>query len=942
MKAFGLIRLGKTAGFFAAVLLLSACGGSDGHDTSGTNPQVVVPPVPGGLTATGGSQQVSLSWTASTGATSYRLKRSSTQGGTFTQITMASATSFMDTGLANGTTYFYEVSALNSAGESADCNPVSATTNSGLTPPAAPTGLSATAGDQQVSLSWNASSGATSYYVKRSGVSGGPYSQVAAPSSPSDSDTGLVDGTAYFYVVSAVNAAGESANSAQVSVTPVSANASVHVTVDVLSNRHAISPLIYGVSFPPDTNYITDSGATLVRWGGNAATRYNWQNFDTNAASDWYFSNRTAGNPPLYADSAQFVSNIAGAGGFPLMTIGMLPWVAKDASSYSFSVAKYGAQCGVNPFNSDDGNGVATDCQTNLTGNDPKDAHVPLLDQPGNNDPAGSVYRSQWVAALAKSFGTAPHYYDMDNEIDIWGSTHRDVHPNPSGYEELRDTFLTEAHGVKTWDPSAVRFGPVSCCWWFYWNGANNNDKAAHGGVDFLPWFLNEVYWRDQISGTRSLDVLDIHSYPDSPSTSGWTQAQIQALDLRLFRDWWDPTYVSESGSINQPWATQTQPNKTIPFRIPRMRALVNTIYPGTPLSMTEWNVDLSSAENIDIALADADAYGIMGRERVTYATRWVAPDSAHPTYQALKLFRNYDGQHHGFGTMSVSATHDANPDLFSSYAALNSTGTMLTVLVLNKDPQNTVQAQVALNGFTPSQATKYTLSGASPTSIVASPAQGWSGTVSLAPYSATLFVITGTMAKAPGAEWDLNPDNIMVPAGGTVTLAPRRVSGSGTVMLTSAQSDSGINVVLTQPNVTSGQNGTITVTAGSTPGFFHYTVTGVDSSGVSQDQSGWIVVGNPAATLTKSGDNQSGVGGSNLTLTVTLNAAQSGGNAQGASIFFTADGGTLSSRIVPTNSSGNASVVLTLPNAATTIHVTAEGPIGLGQPQAIFTENSQ
>ena len=898
--------------------------------------------MPTGLTATGGNQQVSLSWTASAGASSYHVKRSATQDGSYVQIAAPSNTSFMDAGLTNGTTYFYVVSAVNTAGESANCDPVSATPTAGLTPPSAPTGLAATAGDQQVSLSWDASSGATSYHVKRSATSGGPYVQVAVPNGASDNDTGLIDGTAYFYVVSAVNAAGESANSAQVSATPVSASASVHVTVDVLSNRHTISPLIYGVSFPPDTNYITDSGATLVRWGGNAATRYNWKNFDTNAANDWYFSNRTAGSAPLYADSTQFVSKIAAAGGFPLMTVGMLPWVAKDASSYSFSVAKYGAQCQVNPYNSDDGNGVATDCQTNLTGNDPKDAHVPLLDQPGTGDPAGSVYRSQWVAALATAFGSAPHYYDMDNEIDIWGSTHRDVHPNPSGYEELRDTFLQEARGVKTWDPSAVRFGPVSCCWWFYWNGANGNDKAAHGGVDFLPWFLNEVYWRDQIDGTRSLDVLDIHSYPDSPSTSGWIQAQIQALDLRLFRDWWDPTYVSESGSINQPWATQTQPSKTIPFRIPRMRALVNTIYPGTPLSMTEWNVDLSAAENIDIALADADAYGIMGRERVTYATRWVAPDSGHPTYQALKLFRNYDGQHRGFGTISVSATHDANPDLFSSYAALNSTGTTLTVLILNKDPQNTVQSQIALSGFTPSQVTQYTLSEASPTSIQASSAHAWAGTVSFAPYTAALLVVAGSMAKPPAAEWDLNPDAIMVPANGAVTLQPKIISGSSNVTLTSVQSDSGIDLTLTQPDITASAKGAIAVAAGSTPGFFHYAVTGSDATGVAQTQSGWIVVGNPAAALTKTGDNQTGIHGSNLNLTVTLNPAQSGGSAQGASIFFTTDGGTLSSRIVPTDSSGHATVVLTLPNSASAVHVTAEGPVGLGQPQVTFSETSQ
>ena len=67
--------------------------------------------------------------------------------------------------------------------------------------------------------------------------------------------------------------------------------------------------------------------------------------------------------------------------------------------------------------------------------------------------------------------------------------------------------------------------------------------------MDFLPWWLNEVYWQDQLSGTRSVDVFDIHAYPDGPDTSGYTQAQKQALSLRIYRDYWDPTYTSESGS---------------------------------------------------------------------------------------------------------------------------------------------------------------------------------------------------------------------------------------------------------------------------------------------------------------------------------------------------------------------------------------------------------
>ena len=86
---------------------------------------------------------------------------------------------------------------------------------------AVPTNLTATGGNAQASLAWSASSGATSYHVKRAATSGGPYTQVGAPTAASYTDTSLSNGTTYYYVVSALDSTGESANSAQVSALPV-------------------------------------------------------------------------------------------------------------------------------------------------------------------------------------------------------------------------------------------------------------------------------------------------------------------------------------------------------------------------------------------------------------------------------------------------------------------------------------------------------------------------------------------------------------------------------------------------------------------------------------------------------------------------------------------------------------------------------------------------
>jgi autotransporter-associated beta strand protein len=91
-----------------------------------------------------------------------------------------------------------------------------------VTTPAAPTGLSATAGNTMAALGWTASSGAASYNVKRSTTSGGAYTTIATGVTATGySDTGLTNGTTYYYVVSAVNAAGESPDSAQAGVVPV-------------------------------------------------------------------------------------------------------------------------------------------------------------------------------------------------------------------------------------------------------------------------------------------------------------------------------------------------------------------------------------------------------------------------------------------------------------------------------------------------------------------------------------------------------------------------------------------------------------------------------------------------------------------------------------------------------------------------------------------------
>jgi hypothetical protein len=749
-----------------------------------------------------------------------------------------------------------------------------------------------------------------------------------------------------------------------------SGSTAVAVNIDVLANRHAISPFIYGGNLG-DPSTISDSGTSLSRWGGNATSNYNWQTHTYNAGADWYFEDFVMGTTEK--DSVQFITDVQNAGSHALTTMPMMGWVAREAESstnhnWSFSVATYGAQCAVDPNNPDAGDGLQTDCKSPVTSSPVTSAYYPLLDSSSESCSTGNcVYRDAWAQALAAAFGSGScvvpyspisscHFYDMDNEVDIWSGTHRDVHPVASGYDELANLYESEAARLKTWDPAAVRFGPVSCCWWYYWNvGPSGDDKTAHGGVDFLPWWLNQIYWLDTINGARTLDVFDIHAYPDA-NTSGLTTSQLQALSASVYRDYWDPTYVSTSGTINQNWATSMQPNKTIPFRIPRMKAMVNAIYPGTPLSFTEWSAALYQESDFSTALGDADAYGIFGREGMGFAARWGAPTSGNPNYLALKLYANYDGAHHGFGTLSVSDQNNGDPNLFSSYAALDSTGTVMTVMVINKDPNNSAQVSFNLSGFNAFSYVAYTLASSASGAISVPNSAAWSATQSFAPYSITLLVINGSESSKPASEWYLNPDDLMVPASGAATLHPA-ISGGGTSLtLSSAVFDayegapacSG-SLTISNPSVTASQPGAITVNAGDTAGFCHYTVTANDGT-VTQTQGGWIIVGNPAATLTQSGNNQSGSAGTALSqpLTVTLTPGQSGGSASGAGILFTTSAGSLSngtttasSVIATTDPSGSASVTLTLPSTPATVTVTAQEQFALGGASLTFTETA-
>jgi len=160
----------------------------------------------------------------------------------------------------------------------------------------------------------------------------------------------------------------------------------------------------------------------------------------------------------------------------------------------------------------------------------------------------------------------------------------------------------------------------------------------------------------------------------------------MQLLRNRSTRSLWDPTYVDQS------WINDKV------MLIPRLRSLVNTYYdPGTPVGITEYN--WGAEAYINGATAQADILGIFGREGLDIAARWTTPDATTPTYKAIKMYRNYDGNKSVFGDTSVAAG-GPNPDNVAVFAAQRGSDNAMTVMVISKYLSGTTPVSIALNNF--------------------------------------------------------------------------------------------------------------------------------------------------------------------------------------------------------------------------------------------------
>lgn len=435
---------------------------------------------------------------------------------------------------------------------------------------------------------------------------------------------------------------------------------------------------IYGVAFNSDDSMQI---AGLNRWGGDATSSYNWKNDVSNSGSDWNCANYkgrfTSPSPDLSltTSSDQFVHYNVVHHADTLMTIPITGWVASTATP--------------NPATPDCAGGtqIAGCCQTLGT------SEEELVDQ--GSMVLDTSFMGDWVAHLVATFGSAASggvkYYQLDNEPDNWQKLRVDIYPSfwPPGTncepfyttntsvgttldQDFINRTLAYAKAVKTADPTAsVLFMSME----------NPQDLVAlpnlecgepagpYSTTSSLTTAILALAAAQQASNNvRLLDCVDTH-YPFGSSALGATAAL------------WDPT------------------SKSI---VPYVQGWINSTYPGTGICVSEYSVandgTNGSTPDPSTGAQEADILGMYGRLGYKVAAYWLTlvSGATHlPVYNAMAMYRNYDGNGGRFGAYSIGA---ASPNAgVNVYAASDSPTSPTTVWIMLVNVSDSAQNNLSI-----------------------------------------------------------------------------------------------------------------------------------------------------------------------------------------------------------------------------------------------------
>ncbi|MET0387982.1 MAG: glycoside hydrolase family 44 protein [Polyangiales bacterium] len=465
------------------------------------------------------------------------------------------------------------------------------------------------------------------------------------------------------------------------------ADGPAEMQLDCSARGQRISELIYGVGAAQDQAVDDDwwSFTSARRWGGNPTSRYNWELGNAwNTGSDWYFENVDyLGEGYSYRE---FLGRNVLYGIKTALTVPMLGWVAKDTESVGFPRAQQPEQDGFDAERPAAGNGLRRGKP--LAAGPPERTSVP----------APPEFVQRWVEQIRADDklrgGRSVDQYILDNEPNLWNTTHRDVRSKPLGYDELLSRTIAYGTAVRRADPDAVIAGPAEWGWAnYFFSGKDLTgqawlpfDRIWHGGVPLIAWYLRKLAEHERRTGRPLLDVLDVHFYPQGEGVYGTaTDDDTAARRIRSTRALWDPHYRDES------WIAE-------PVRLlPRMQTWITENYPGRGLSIGEWS--FGGEQHMSGALATAEALGRFGQHNVTSAFYWAIPRADSPTAWAFRAYRNFDGEGARFERWSVPASA---PEGTSLFASRDDTGQRWVLVALNFEPHEPAPLQIALGACVP------------------------------------------------------------------------------------------------------------------------------------------------------------------------------------------------------------------------------------------------
>jgi hypothetical protein len=505
------------------------------------------------------------------------------------------------------------------------------------------------------------------------------------------------------------------------------------LTISCAAPTHRIDARIFGVAYYPLTaakdGHVWQLRPGARRWGGNHTTRYNWRLGNAwNTGADWFFRNVDFIGQPGYS-WRDFLTENRAHGVSAALTLPTIGWVAKDTTSPAFPVSRFGPQRSTDPHHPNAGDGVGFDGRK-VSGGPPELTSVRM--------PPADI--GEWVRAIrafdAGQGSRSVSLYLLDNEPHLWHENHRDVHPEPLGYDELLERTVAYATAVRHADPDAVIAGPSAWGWPAYFFSGKDAaagfwkkpDRRAHGDVPLLDWYLTKLREHERKTGVRLLDVLNVHFYPQDLPREAVDPASRERR-LRSTRALWDPTYKDES------WIDDTVE------LLPRLSRLIAERYPGLGLMIGEYN--FGGDNDISGALATAEVLGRFSQHAgLNAAFLWTYPPAGSPAFHAFRAYRDYDGQGSALPPLAL-ATRTAEG--LSLFAAKSETSERVVAVAINLSPQAKRTARVTVDGCGAPAAVRAFQLTEKTSSLVSVPAliEGGKVAASLPPYSVTVFEIT-------------------------------------------------------------------------------------------------------------------------------------------------------------------------------------------------------